>query len=196
MKSIFILFLSALLMVSPVSAIELEFVSVEAVETETPVVAETPRAGITYKLVEVSPAVLDAGRVNKQVIFRGNKSARFGEFDNLALAPQVTYAKGLLNSEKLVDGSGVVNYADLPDVNAATAVSQVETKVTARTANNPAITGYGRNRGDVYGALRLKRAQDAKTEAALQEKLAQFQATPSRMQEKIVRTTVEPKILN
>ena len=196
MKSIFILFLSALLMVSPVSAIELEFVSVEAVETETPVVAETPRAGITYKLVEVSPAVLDAGRVNKQVIFRGNKSARFGEFDNLALAPQVTYSKGLLNSEKLVDGSGVVNYADLPDVNAATAVSQVETKVTARTANNPAITGYGRNRGDVYGALRLKRAQDAKTEAALQEKLAQFQATPSRMQEKIVRTTVEPKILN
>lgn len=169
----------------PVHAVQLTFIP-EEVKTAV----EAERVGITYNTVKVSDAVLDAGRVRKQVSFRGNKSARFAEFENLGLAPQQLYAKRLLNSAVAIDEQGVVNYAALPDVNVATAVKRVETKVTTRGPNNPAITGYGRNRENVYGGLRAKRAKDARRNAKLAQKLDQFQVKAGRMQEKI-----DPRVL-
>ena len=150
--------------------------------------SERPERNIIEKTVTIPQDQLDAGRVRKKVSFRGNKSARFAEFENLGLAPQQVYAKSLLNSAVAVDDSGVVNYADLPSVNPkAKAVTRVETKFTARVPHNPAITGYGRTNQDIYGALGQKRAQDARTQARLQEKLSQFQASNrSRIQEKMM----------
>lgn len=186
MRSFLILFLCAVLVAPQVLAANLVFTSEEVIKA-------TERGGIIYNKITVSEAVLDAGRVRKQVIFRGNKSARFAEFENLALAPQQIYAKSLLNSAVAIDDAGVVNYANLPDVNVATAVAQVETKITKRVANNPAITGYGRTKNDVYGSLGLKRTRDARTQAALQQKLSQFQVKASRMQEKLQRVQAQPE---
>jgi len=149
--------------------------------------SDRPSYSITKNAVTVAASALDAGRVRKQVSFRGNKSARFAEFENLGLAPQQLYAKGLLNSAVAIDTAGVVNYAALPDVNVATAVERVETKVTKRVANNPAIAGYGRTTQNIYGALAAKRAKDARTNAALAQKLDKFQVRAGRMQEKIRR---------
>lgn len=170
-------------MAMPAQALELQFTSSEPVlEKVAPV---TPAPSIIEKTVHVPQAVLDAGRVRKQVSFRGNKSARFAEFENLSLAPQQLYTKRLLNSAVAIDDEGVVNYAALPDINVATAVERVETKVTKRAPGNPAIAGYGRRSRDVYGALRAKRANDARDNAALAEILDQFQVRAGRMQEKI-----------
>lgn len=191
MKRIFALLLCTVTTYSPAFALELKFetTSVETISTQETMKKDEERASISEKFASVPEAVLDAGRIRKVVTFRGNKSARFAEFENLALAPQQLYAKGLLNSAVAIDDAGVVNYADLPAANlTATAVEQVETKVTARTSNNPAITGYGRSRGNVYGALHLKRAKDAQSKVALMKKLDQFQVTPGRIQEKVVRT--------
>lgn len=199
MKRIFALLLCILTAYSPAFALELKFetTAVETVPTKEAVIENQERASISDKFASVPEAVLDAGRVRKVVAFRGNKSARFAEFENLDLAPQQLYAKGLLNSAVSIDEAGVINYAELPDVNPmATAVEQVETKVTARTPNNPAITGYGRSRGNVYGALRLKRAKDAQSNVALMKKLDQFQVTPGRIQDKIVRAEVNTDTLN
>ena len=146
--------------------------------------SERKTLSITEKTIAVPAAVLDNGRIRKQVSFRGNKSARFAEFENLGLAPQQIATKSLLNSAVAIDESGVVNYADLPDINASTAVERVETKITARVHHNPAITGYGRTNQDVYGALNLKRYHDSRTQARLQEKLAHFQAKNSRLKQK------------
>lgn len=183
MRSIFILFIAGV-MALPVQAVELTF---QTTETVAPTVT---RAAINNGTVQVPAAVLDAGRVRKQVNFRGNKSAPFAEFENLALAPQQLYAKGLLNSAVAIDDQGVVNYAQLPDINVATAVNQVETKVTKRSPHNPAIAGYGRTSRDVYGALRAKRVQDKRRQQALSKTLDQFQVKAGRMQEKI-----DPRLL-
>ncbi len=195
MKRTFALLLCILTAYSPAFALELKF---ETTSVATVPAEETKeRDSISDKFAPVPEAVLDAGRVRKVVTFRGNKSVRFAEFENLGLAPQQLYAKSLLNSAVAIDDAGVINYAELPEVNpTATAVEQVETKITSRTPNNPAITGYGRSRGNVYGALRLKRAQDAKSNVALMQKLDQFQVAPGRMQEKIVRGNTEAVAVN
>ena len=140
-------------------------------------------------------STLDNGRVSKQVSFRGNKSARFAEFENLDLAPQQVSAKGLLNSSVAAPKVGVVNYADLPDVNVATAVERVETKVTNHERNNPAIAGYGRTTQNIYGALRAKRAKDAQANEALAQKLDQFQVRAGRIQGKIKRVNSDTEAL-
>lgn len=198
MRSLLSAFMAALLITSPVHALALEFTTAEAVSAvEVTSIEKTERDSIRVKTVEISAAILDAGRVRKVIKFRGNKSVRFAEFENLSLSPQQEHAKGLLNSAKMVANSGVVNYAGLPEVNAqAKAVEQVETKITERGRNNPAIAGYGRTRGGVYGSLNLKRAQDAKAEVALQAKLAQFQASPSRIQEKQIRVDLFDNMVN
>ncbi len=182
--------MALVLFVSPVQAVELTFTTETTPKTEVTSTEKTKRASITRKQVFISEALLDENRVRKVVKFRGNKSVRFAEFENLALAPQQAYAKGLLNAEMAVPKPNVVNFAELPNVNdKARAVKKVETKVTARTHDNPAITGYGRSRGGVYGSLRLKRAKDAKTDLALQAKLNQFQANSGRVQEKLAFNT-------
>lgn len=199
MKRIFALLLCTVTAYSPAFALELKFetIAVEPIDAVVETAPPAERDSISEKFAPVPEAVLDAGRVRKVVTFRGNKSVRFAEFENLDLAPQQLYAKSLLNSAVAIDDAGVINYAELPEVNpTATAVEQVETKVTSRTPNNPAITGYGRSRGNVYGALRLKRAQDAQSNVALMQKLDQFQVLPGRMQEKMVRTENNSNILN
>ena len=198
MKRLFALMLCVVTAQTSAMALELKF---EAISTETPTeVTETvispEQTGIHYNVVSVPESKLDAGRVRKTVKFRGNKSVRFAEFENLDLAPQQVYVKGLLNSAVAIDEAGVINYADLPEVNPmAEAVEKVETKVTAREHNNPAITGYGRDNGDVYGALRAKRAQDARGNAELMAKLDQFQVRQGRMQEKLNRTAMDNSVL-
>jgi hypothetical protein len=198
MKRLIALLLCTVTTASPAFALELRFetISVDPIIAVAETNQTVERVGIREKFAAVPEAVLDAGRVRKVVTFRGNKSARFAEFENLDLAPQQIFAKSLLNSAVAIDDRGVVNYAELPDENPmALAVEKVETKITPRAGNNPAIAGYGRTKGSVYDSLRLKRARDAKSEIALQEKLAQFQVKERRMQEKIARVDqISPSI--
>lgn len=179
------LFLLSLLFVSSTAlAIELNFPQ-GSISSDIVTARQAERVGIIYNTVHVPAAVLDAGRVRKQVSFRGNKSARFAEFENLALAPQQVATKRLLNSAVAIDNEGVVNYAALPNDRARTAVKRVETKFTALEPFNPAITGYGRDTREIYGALNFKRNQDARTQARLQDKLSQFQVKRGRITEKL-----------
>ncbi len=175
MQKLLSIILCALFIGSPVNAFQ------EATNTLDENVTDLSKNRIVYSEVMVPQEVLNYQRIRKQVKFRGNKSIKFAEFENLDLEPQFKYTHGLLNDQPLDEGEGVVNYAQLPDLNDETAVEKVETKKTARAPHNPALAGYARAKQDVYGALALKRANDAKKQANLQAKLDQFQVTTSRI---------------